>query len=50
MIATPSPSSIPSARSARASALVRSSSSLKLSVPSSSITAGASGNLRAAAV
>ena len=50
MIATPSPSSIPSACSARASALVRSSSSLKLSVPSSSITAGASGNLRAAAV
>ena len=50
MIATPSPSPTPSARSACAIAFVRSSTSLKLSVPSSSMIAGSFGWLRAAAL
>ena len=48
MIATPSPSSIPSREKACASALVRSSTCLKVSVPSSSMIAGSFGNFFAA--
>ena len=50
MIATLSPAPMPSLRSAWASAFVRSSTSLKVSVPSSSITAGSFGKFFAAAV
>ena len=46
MIATPSPSLTPSSASAWASALVRSWTSLKVSVPSSSMIAGSSGIAR----
>ena len=48
--ATLSPASIPSARSPWASEFVRSCTSRNESVPSSSMTAGSSGKLRAAAV
>ena len=50
MIATPSPALMPSRAHACASALVRSSTSRNVSVPSSSMIAGSCGKFLAAAV